>query len=116
MGVRLRPYGAGMARIRRASPVQRRRAAIQRRDGAYTRLSGITAGIGIGAIAAVGVLGVYVGRALPGHHSAPANSAGSGLSQSPAASTGNTGTQGINPPSTPVQNTPAPAPVTSGAS
>jgi hypothetical protein len=54
-----------------------------------------------------------VGRALPGHHSAPTNSAGSGLSQSPAASSG---TQGINPPSTPTQNAPAAAPVTSGAS
>jgi hypothetical protein len=54
-----------------------------------------------------------VGRALPGHHSAPANSAGSGLSQSPASSSG---TQGINPSSAPIQNAPAPAPVTSGAS
>ena len=116
MGVRIHPYREDMARLRQPSPAQRRRAAVQRRDVALTRLGGITAGIGIGAVAAVGVLGVYVGRALPGHHSAPTTSAGSGLSQSPAASTGNTGTQGINPPSTPVQNTPAPAPVTSGAS
>ena len=102
-----------MARLRQPSPTQRRRAAVQRRDVALTRLGGITAGIGIGAIAAVGILGVYVGRALPGHHSAPTNNTGSGLSQSPSSSAG---TQGINPPSSPVQSAPAPAPVTSGAS
>ena len=102
-----------MARLRQQSPAQRRRAAVQRREVALGRLSGITAGIGIGAIAAVGVLGVYVGRALPGHHSVPTSSTGSGLSQSPASSAG---TQGISPPSTPVQNAPAGAPVTSGAS
>ena len=102
-----------MARLRQPSPTQRRRAAVQRRDVALTRLGGITAGIGIGAIAAVGVLGVYVGRALPGHHSAPTTGAGSGLSQSPASSPP---AQGINPPSTPVQNAPARAAVTSGAS
>jgi len=113
VGVRIHPYREDMARLRQPSPAQRRRAAVQRRDVALTRLGGITAGIGIGAVAAVGVLGVYVGRALPGHHSAPANSAGSGLSQSPASSSG---TQGINPPSAPVQNAPAPALVTSGAS
>ena len=102
-----------MARLRPPSPAQRRRAAVQRREVALGRLSGITAGIGIGAIAAVGVLGVYVGRALPGHHSTPTNSAGSGLSQSPSSSAGN---QGITPPSTPIQNAPVSAPVTSGAS
>jgi hypothetical protein len=38
----------------------------------------------------------------------------SGQSQSPAASSSTQGS--INPPSTPTQNAPAPAPVTSGAS
>jgi hypothetical protein len=62
------------------------------------------------------VLGVYVGRALPGHHAPPAAGT-SGLSQSPSQSPGaSSGTQGINPPTTPTQNAPAPAPVTSGAS
>ena len=33
-------------------------------------LSSITAAIGVATIAAVGILGVYVGKALPGHHAA----------------------------------------------
>ena len=35
-----------------------------------SRLSSITAAIGVAIIAAVGALGVYVGKALPGHHAA----------------------------------------------
>ena len=55
-----------MARVRQASPAQRRHAAAMRRDGALSRLSSITAAIGVAIIAAVGALGVYVGKALPG--------------------------------------------------
>lgn len=111
-----------MARLRQPSPAQRRRVAVQRRDRAFARLGGITAGIGIGAAAAVGVLSVYVSRALPGHHAPAAGGAVSGTGQSPSVSSGNSGsgnsgnTGSINPPSTPTQNSSAPAPVTSGAS
>ena len=89
-----------------------------RRDGARSRLSSITGAIGVATIAAVGILGVYVGKALPGHHAAPttgstATTGGGGQ----AAGTGGTSGQGaINPPSTPTQGTSLPAPVTSGSS
>ena len=59
-----------MAPLRQASPAQRRHAASLRRDGALNRLSSITGSIAIATIAAVGALGVYVAKALPGHHAA----------------------------------------------
>lgn len=107
-----------MGRVRQASPAQRRQAAALRRDGALERLTGITGAIGVATIAAVGILGVYVGKSLPGHHAAP--SAGATVSsgsagQSPGAAS--PGAQNsINPPSTPTQSAPLPAPVTSGSS
>ena len=72
-------------------------------------------------VVAVGILGVYVGKALPGHHaaSATANSTRSSTAGQVSANSGNTGNTGqgaINPPSTPTQSAPAPAPVTSGSS
>ena len=57
-----------MAPLRQASPAQRRRAASLRRDGALNRLSSITGSIAVATIAAVAALGVYVAKALPGHH------------------------------------------------
>ena len=95
-----------------------------RRDGALARLSSVTAGIGVATVAAVGILGVYVGKALPGHHAAPATgtAATSGGGPQVAGTSGNSGNSGnsgqgaINPPSTPTQSAPAPAPVTSGSS
>jgi hypothetical protein len=93
-----------------------------RRDGALSRLSSITAAIGVAIIAAVGALGIYVGKALPGHHapstsgtSTPAGNSGSATGTSGAA-TGNSGQGALNPPSTPTQGTSLPAPVTSGSS
>jgi len=106
-----------MGRVRQSSAAQRRHATAMRRDGALSRLSSITAAVGVATIVAVGALGVYVGKALPGHH------AGSTTSGTTAAS-GNSG-QGasasssqsaLNPPSTATQSAPAPAPVTSGSS
>jgi hypothetical protein len=87
-----------------------------RRDSALMRLSSITGAIGVATIAAVGVLGVYVAKALPGHHAATTT----GSSTTSGAGGQVTGTSGtgssINPPATPTQSAPAPAPVTSGSS
>ncbi len=87
-----------------------------RRDGALARVSSITAAVGVAIIAGVGALGIYVGKALPGHRaasttgtSAPSGNSGTGPSSS--------GAQGsINPPSTPTQGASVPAPVTTGSS
>ena len=95
-----------------------------RRDGALTRLSSITAAIGVGTIAAVGILGIYVGRALPGHHSGVDDREQYSLGlhwsrvgqQREQRNSGNSGQGAINPPSTPTQSAPAQAPVTSGSS
>jgi hypothetical protein len=113
-----------MAPVRRATPAQRRYAAALRRDGALSRLSTITAAVGVATIVAVGILGVYVGKALPGHNAAATTSGGtsSGTAGQVSGDSGNSGNSGnsgqgaINPPSTPTQRAPAPAPVTSGSS
>jgi len=93
------------------------RNARRRRDTALERLSTITMAMGVGTIAAVGALGVYVGKALPGHHTTTpgvtSNSTASGPSQSGTAPVSQSS---INPPSTPTQYAPAPAPISSGSS
>jgi hypothetical protein len=111
-----------MASMRKASPAQRRHAAVCRRDSALERVAGITAGIGITVVAAVGLLGVYVSRALPGHHAATTSNAATGVGGT-AAGTGTTGATGnsgnatsINPPGSAPQATTAPSPVSTGAS
>jgi hypothetical protein len=93
-----------------------------RRDGALVRLSNITVAIGVAIIAAVGALGIYVGKSLPGHHAAstsgtstPTGNSGSATGNSGSA-TGNSGQGALNPPSTPTQGASLPAPVTSGSS
>ncbi len=111
-----------MARVRQTSPAQRRHAAAMRRDGALSRLSNITAAIGVAIITAVGALGIYVGKALPGHHAAASTggstSTGNGglPSGNSGAPAGNSGQAALNPPSTPTQGASGPAPVTSGSS
>jgi hypothetical protein len=117
-----------MAPVRRATPAQRRHAAALRRDGALSRLSTITGAVGVATIAAVGILGVYVGKALPGHNAAATTTgggtssgttgpvSGSSGSSGNSGNSGNSGQGAINPPSTPTQSAPAPAPVTSGSS
>ena len=93
-----------------------------RRAGALSRLSSITVAIGVATIAAVGILGIYVGKALPGHNAATTTTGGgtsSGATGHVSGNSGNSGNSGqgaINPPSTPTQRAPAPAPVTSGSS
>ena len=90
-----------------------------RHDGALVRLSNITAAIGVAIVVAVGALGVYVGRALPGHHATSTTGASAPNSGVPAGNSGNSGNSGqggINPPSSAPQGASLPAPVTSGSS
>ncbi len=106
-----------MARVRQASPAQRRRLAAMRRDGALARLSTITAAIGVATIVGVGALGLYVGRALPGHHSGSSSSGATALTGNSGQGSQSSASQGgLNPPSTPTQGASVPAPVTSGSS
>jgi hypothetical protein len=102
-----------MARVRQASPAQRRRAAVTRRDTALERLGAITAAICVATLAAVGALGVYVAKALPGHHSG--QTAGTTATSGNSGSGAGSGTS-LNPPSAAPQGASLPAPVTSGSS
>jgi hypothetical protein len=105
-----------MGRVRQASPAQRRHVAAIRRDSALTRLSSITAAIGVATIVAVGALGIYVGKAVPGHH-ATSTAGTSTTSGNSGQGTGVSSSQNaLNPPSTAPQAAPAAAPVTSGSS
>ncbi len=107
-----------MAPLRQASPAQRRHAASLRRDGALNRLSTLTGSIAVAIIAAVAALGIYVAKALPGHHApssattstaaGPAGSTAQGVGASSSANT-------LNPPSGPPTVASAPPPVTSGS-
>lgn len=107
-----------MARLRQATPAHRHAASL-RRDGALNRLSSLTSAIAIGTIAAVGALGIYVAKAVPGHHSG-ANTATANATATSGNSGQNTGSSGssngLNPPSTAPQSAVAPAPVVSGSS
>lgn len=90
-----------------------------RRDGALARLSSLTAAIGVAIIVALGVLGLYVGRALPGHqsHSTTGSSSSAGSTTAGGTGTSSAASQGgLNPASTPTQSTSLPPPVVSGAS
>ena len=110
-----------MTPIRKQPAGARDRLARGRRDASLVRVSSVTKTIGVGIVAAVGVLGLYVSRALPGHHtSAPAGQApasspsapsGSAAQGAPAASP-----SALTPPASAPARTQAPAPVTSGAS
>ncbi len=107
-----------MAPLRQANPAQRRHAASLRRDGALNRLSSITGSIAVATIAAVGALGIYVAKALPGHHAG--SSAGATTATVPAANSGvgagaSSSPNSLNPPSTPPQAASVPPPVTSGS-
>ena len=108
-----------MASLRQASPAQRRHAASLRRDGALNRLSSITAATAVATIAAVGALGVYVAKALPGHHAGVSTGATNATAPSGNSSQGtgaSSSSNSLNPPSTPPQAASAPPPVTSGSS
>jgi hypothetical protein len=107
-----------MTPLRRPGPTQQRRAASLRRDRALNRLSSITGSIAVVTIAAVAALGIYVAKALPGHHAGA--STGATSSTAPAGNTGQgtgaaSSSNSLNPPSTPPTATSAPPPVTSGS-
>lgn len=116
MGVRVRPYPAPVAPLRHASPAQRRHAASLRRDGALNRLSSITTAIAVATIASVGAIGVYVAKALPGHHAGASTGATTATVPSGNSGQGTGSSNALNPPSTPPQAASAPPPVTSGSS
>ena len=108
-----------MTPVRQSIGAQARRTASQRRrDGALHRSSRITGSIAVATIAAVGALGVYVAKALPGHQAGsntvskatvPAGNGAQG-----AAATSNSSTA-LSPPSAPPQAASAPPRVTSGS-
>ena len=106
-----------MAPLRQSSPAQRRHAASLRRDGALNRLSSITGSVAIATIAAVGALGIYVAKALPGHHAGA--STGATTATVPSGNSGQgsglDSSNSLNPPSTPPPAASAPPPVTSGS-
>ena len=107
-----------MAPLRQTGPAQRRRAATLRRDGALNRLSSITGSIAVATVAAVGALGIYVAKALPGHHAGA--STGATTSSVPSGNSGQGGSASsspntLNPPSTPPTAASAPPRVTSGS-
>lgn len=107
-----------MAPIRHASPAQRRHSASVRRDVALDRLSTITGSIAVASLAAVGVLGLYVAKALPGHHATPSTGATSATVPGGNAATGggtSSSANTLNPPSTPPTAASAPPAVTSGS-
>ncbi len=111
-----------MADIRYGRHAGRREGA--RRDAALNRIGKLTKRIAVATVAAVGILGLYVSKSLPGHATTPA-------SQSPAATTTPTTsapatapsggsstapTTAPAPPASPPVTTRRPAHVTSGAS
>ena len=129
--VRIAPYGGSVAPIRHQHPGLHERMARRRRDASLLRVGTITKAIGAGTLAAVGLLGFYVAKAFPGHHtSAPtATAASAGTVQSavgPAAPSttplGGAGpatappTTSLTPPTSPPVRTSTQAPVVSGSS
>ncbi len=107
-----------MAPVRKPDPAKQRRAASLRRDGALNRLASITGSIAVATVAAVGALGIYVAKALPGHHAGA--STGASTATVPAGNTGqgagaSSSSNSLNPPSTAPQAASAPPPVTSGS-
>jgi hypothetical protein len=109
-----------VARVRTLSPAQRKHIATARRDDALARVSTITGGIAVAVVLAVGAIGVYVGKALPGHHATPASNTtagqGGGLAGNTGLGGGAAGSGSLNPPASAPQGTSQPAPVTSGSS
>ncbi len=122
-------------RVRQASQAQRRQSAVLRRDDALARLTTASVAIAVATITAVGALGLYVAKALPGHAATPTGSVAGSRGTAGGAATGGTGNSGasgpsagapaggssqvtgpLQPPSTPVQGTPIRPRVTSGAS
>ncbi|HVA08163.1 MAG TPA: hypothetical protein VNG12_15605 [Acidimicrobiales bacterium] len=108
-----------MTAARQSNATQWRRTASQRRrDGALARVSSITGSVAIAIIAAVGVLGIYVAKALPGHHTSSSTGATSGAVTAGNSGSGASGSgvsTSINPPSSSPQAASSQPQVTSGS-
>ncbi len=81
-----------------------------RRDDALSRLATINRSIGAAALVATGVLGLYLGKALPGHQASTQSQS------SQSQSTDSSGSNTLTPPASAPVQTQQPAPVVSGAS
>jgi hypothetical protein len=90
-----------------------------RRDAAIERVGSLTKGIAVASVAAVAVLGVYMSRAVPGHHATPAGAAttpsGGGQSTGGDSSAGQS-SGGLAAPNSPPVQSQQPTPVVSGSS
>jgi hypothetical protein len=92
------------------------------RDNALRRLRTVTKGIAVATAAAVGVLGLYVSKALPGHAAthtsqSTATTLPPTTAPAPVPSSGSSPTQTVPaPPPSPPVTTPRPSHVTTGAS
>ena len=134
--VRFAPYGGSVAPIRHHPLASHERIARGRRDASLVRVGTVTKTIGAGIVATVGVLGFYVAKAFPGHHTstptAAATAPGSGTGQSSTPSAAPTTTPSVpgtaapgtaspttspslTPPTSPPVRTSAPPTVVSGA-
>ncbi|MHB1774908.1 MAG: hypothetical protein ACYCU7_02800 [Acidimicrobiales bacterium] len=116
--------------VRQPSPPRVDRLALVQRDASLLRVSSLTRALGAGVVVLVGVVGLYVSRAFPGHQStshatggapsaAPtAGGATAGGASPSGATAGGTASPGggISAPASPPVTTPAMPPVVSGAS
>lgn len=105
-----------MGHDRQTPPAQARRVAVLRRNGAMDRLRTITATVAVLTLSSVGIVAVYVAKALPGHQAhSTSNSSTNGSGGVGTAPPVSNGQGSLNPASTPTQPATTPAPVTSGA-
>ena len=99
------------------APVASDRLVRFRRDDAIERARSITKAVGVASVAAVAALGIYLGRALPGHAPNPAGAtAGSSAGAQSTGSGSGDPSAGLAPPDSPPAPTRQAAPVVSGSS
>ncbi len=103
------------------------RRALARRDAAVRRLGSVTKTIGLGLVAAVAAVGIYVSRAVPGHSTSTRETTGTTTGPTSAGAPASTPTTGapsgsspapsgsLTPPTSPPVQTQQPAPVVSGS-
>ncbi|HEX3565781.1 MAG TPA: hypothetical protein VHU17_10445 [Acidimicrobiales bacterium] len=110
-----------MAQKRYAPGTMNHPAAGIRRDDSLRRVRKLTRRVAIAAVAGVGVLGLYVAKALPGHSAAATNqtTATTAPPTTTAPSSGSssaTNSPAVTAPPSPPVTTPRPVHVTTGAS
>jgi hypothetical protein len=71
--------------------------------------------VGVVTVSGVGIMAVYVAKALPGHHASANTQTAATNGGTTAPAQGSTGQSSLNPASTPTQQASTPPPVTSGA-